>query len=304
MTKFLPRLAYLLIVIVLCAGSAFSQENIKSQILDGNGNPRFIQLESAVEFNSKSSDFLRQTLNLEQNESFVLNRYEDDKLGQSHYRYQQYFNGVKVEHGDYVVHAKGTKATSLNGDYKKIPQNFIVEPTLSESQALSKALAFVNAEEYMWESLENEEFAKQTETAKTFYPKGELVIVENKLPEAKAELNLTYKFNIYAAKPVSRAFIYVNAITGEIEGVNAIIKNAAEVGSADTRYSGTKSIATDSYNSSYRLRDYTRGNGIETYDCNTSTSYTAAVDFTDNDNNWTAAEYDNAAKDNGALSKS
>jgi len=304
MTKFLPRLAYLLIVIVLCAGSAFSQNNIKSKILDGNGNPRFIQLESAVEFNSKSSDFLKQTLNLEQNESFVLNRYEDDKLGQSHYRYQQYFNGVKVEHGNYIVHAKGTKATSLNGDYKKIPQNLNVEPSLSESQALTKALAYVGANEYMWESTDNEEFAKQTEPAKTFYPKGELVIVENNLSESKAvrsQLNLAYKFNIYAAKPVSRAFIYVNAITGEIESVNAIIKNAAEIGSADTRYSGTKSIATDSYNSSYRLRDFTRGGGIETYDCNEGTSYTRAVDFTDTDNNWTAAEYDNADKDNGAL---
>jgi Zn-dependent metalloprotease len=51
----------------------------------------------------------------------------------------------------------------------------------------------------------------------------------------------------------------------------------------------------------YRLRDYSRGNGIETYNLNHSTSISNAVDFTDNDNNWTASEFHNANKDYGAL---
>jgi hypothetical protein len=43
-----------------------------------------------------------------------------------------------------------------------------------------------------------------------------------------------------------------------------------------------------------------RGNGIMTYNMNKRTNYSAAVNFTDADNNWTAAD-NNVNKDNGAL---
>ncbi|HAF28623.1 MAG TPA: peptidase M4 [Bacteroidales bacterium] len=307
MTRFLQKLAFVFIMIGLFSGTVFSQKNIKSQITDDNGSPKFIQLENAVEFNSKSSELLTEMLNLKQDETYVLNRSEKDKLGQSHYRYQQYYYGVKVEHGNYIVHTKGTKATSLNGDYKEISENFNIIPSLTEPQALTKALAFVGANEYMWESSANEEFAKQTEPAKTFYPKGELVIVENNLSESKSvrsQLNLAYKFNIYAAEPVSRAYIYVNAVTGEVVMKDDIIKTVAASGPADTRYSGTKTINTDSYNGSYRLRDYTRGEGIIIWDMNEGTNYSAAVDFTDLNNTWSAAEFDNENKDNIAMEAS
>jgi hypothetical protein len=51
--------------------------------------------------------------------------------------------------------------------------------------------------------------------------------------------------------------------------------------------------------SSYILADATRGLGINTF--NMKKNYTTAVNFTDVDNNWTAAEFDNTNKDNGAL---
>ncbi|MDA3954146.1 MAG: M4 family metallopeptidase, partial [Bacteroidales bacterium] len=307
MTKFLQKLAFILIVSGLFAGTAFSQKNIKSQILDDNGTPKFVQFENAVDFDAKSSILLKDVLNLEQEESYVLNRSEKGKLGQSHYRYQQYYKDIKVEHGTFIVHANDSKVSLLNGDHKKIPNNFITKPTLTEAQALSKAIAFVAADEYMWEKAENELFAMQTEASKTFYPNGELVIVENNLSEIKSvnsELNLAYKFNIYAAEPVSRAYIYVNAITGEVVMKDDIIKTVAATGPADTRYSGPRNIDTDSFDGSYRLRDYTRGNGIIIWDMNEGTSYTAAVDFTDNDNSWTAAEFDNIEKDDIAMEAS
>ena len=70
---------------------------------------------------------------------------------------------------------------------------------------------------------------------------------------------------------------------------------------ADTRYSGSQSIQTTLSGSSYILADATRGSGINTYNMKKGTSYTAAVNFTDADNNWTAAEYNNTNKDNGAF---
>ncbi|WP_460504030.1 M4 family metallopeptidase, partial [Hymenobacter agri] len=76
---------------------------------------------------------------------------------------------------------------------------------------------------------------------------------------------------------------------------------ASASGTFATRYMGTRTALTDQLNGSYRLRDYTRAAGIETYNLRTGTNTAAAVDFTDADNNWTAAEFNNTAKDNAAL---
>ena len=59
---------------------------------------------------------------------------------------------------------------------------------------------------------------------------------------------------------LSRAYIYVDAHTGEIVHKNDIIKHAVASGTLATRYSGTRTTNTDSYSGSYRLRDYSRGN--------------------------------------------
>ncbi|MEL7003484.1 MAG: M4 family metallopeptidase, partial [Bacteroidota bacterium] len=100
-------------------------------------------------------------------------------------------------------------------------------------------------------------------------------------------------------EPLSRSYIYVDAKNGNVVHTNDIIHHANATGTAATRYSGTKTIHTETTSGGYRLRDYTRGLGIETYDLNTSTNYNNAVDFVDANNSWT--EWNNAQKDNGAL---
>jgi hypothetical protein len=58
---------------------------------------------------------------------------------------------------------------------------------------------------------------------------------------------------------------------------------------AATRYSGTQSIQTTLSGGSYILSESTRGNGVNTYNMQTGTNYSSAVEFRDADNNWTAA---------------
>jgi hypothetical protein len=62
----------------------------------------------------------------------------------------------------------------------------------------------------------------------------------------------------------------------------------------------TQSIQTALSGSSYILSDVTRGNGVQTYNMKKGTNYGSAVNFTDSDN-WTAAEFNNVNKDNGAF---
>lgn len=277
---------------LLFLNASFAQE-IEKQKLDRNGYPTFVKFDTKTKAFSKAEtkDVLSSIFNLSKNDEFKTLRSEKDQIGFTHERLQQYYRGIKVENGVYIVHSRKGMIESLSGEYKVV-KDINITPSISQKEATQNAIDFVGAEKYMWE------------IDKTYYPEGKLVIIENdynKHPKAEKEMVLAYKFNIYATYPLSRAYIYVDAHTGEIVHKNDIIKHAVAAGSLDTRYSGTKTSNTDSYSGSYRLRDYSRGNGIETYNMNMGINYGAATDFTDNDNNWTSGEWDNADKDNAAF---
>ena len=254
-----------------------------------------------IKFNSNekkslqnSKQVLKQRLDLNSNYDLVKEKSETDQIGFTHEKYQQSFKGVKVEFGKYIVHAKNGIIQTMSGELFDTKTVKII-PTISKTQALTNAINYVGAQRYLWQ--DNQSAKKMDSYQK---PEGKLVILPGKILNSKTS-HLAYKFDIYATKPVSRAYIYIDAHSGAFLYKNSIIKHATVEGSADTRYSGTKTIKTESINGSYRLHAYTRGNGIETYDMNTGTNYNNAVDFTDNDNNWSAAEYNNSAKDNAAL---
>ncbi|UOR05145.1 M4 family metallopeptidase [Hymenobacter aerilatus] len=266
-----------------------------------NDSPTLVQLRGAKSSYalSEANKALREQLQLATNDQLLRTKTSADALGYVHEKYQQYYRGIKVEHGDYTVHAKQGQIESLSGRLTRI-EKLEVQPALAEAAALQRALSFVGARQYMWQDANEEALLQeqQQNPAATYKPKGELVILG--VGENEEKPVLAWKFNVYAKAPVSRAYLYVDAHSGEVVFKDDIIKHAAATGNFATAYSGTRSLATDSYNGSYRLREATRGNGIETYNCKKGNSYTSAVDFTDADNNWTAAEYNNANFDNAA----
>lgn len=213
---------------------------------------------------------------------------------------QQYYKGIKVEFGVQNVVSENDNLKTVNGKYVEI-QNIETKPKLTEREALNIALKEVGAKEYMWEKKENEDFLKKEQNDKnaTFYPNAEIVIIEKEMLGEKPTPTLAYKFNIYASNPLSRDYIYIDAVNGEILLKDPIIKHIQGTGA--TRYSGQRTIETQQNGNQYKLRDYSRGNGIETYNMNKTANYAGASDFIDNDNNWTSSEYNNANKDNAAL---
>ena len=290
---------FLWTILTLVTAFSFAQQ---SQKITVKNVPKF---ETEITKISKTSgiNYLKQRVKASNVEDFKIVKSYNDDLGFEHIRVQQTYKNIPVVFGEYVLHTKHNQLKSFNGDYFTIG-NLNVQPTLSKSEAFNKAINYVNAQSYMWEN------TKEASLMNYSKPEGELVILpalNQKDSKVQTQPKLAYRFDIYATKPVSRAFIYIDANTGEFLYKDNIIAHVKADGSANangtaaTRYSGTKTIQTDSFNGSYRLRDYTRGNGIETYDMNTGTNYNSAVDFTDNDNNWTAAEYNNSAKDNAAL---
>jgi len=303
--------AALLLLGTLATTAAQAQDTasrVQAKVLGADNQPELVQFNAAGKLAYRGVDarqVLRQHLALTPADEMVQRSAETDALGFTHQKFNQFYQGVRVEHASYTTHAKGGTVESISGDFEKIT-NLNTNPLLSTSAALSRALAFVGAKQYMWQDL-GEETGLKHETGKasaTYYPQGELVIVRNELTtraEAKGQPVLAWKFNIYAQEPVSRAYIYVDARTGEIVLQDKIIKHAGATGTFATAYSGNRTINDGTTTGGFYLREgTTRGLGIETYNMKKGTQYNRATDFVDADNNWTAAEYNNATFDNVA----
>ncbi|MEW6469766.1 MAG: M4 family metallopeptidase [Bacteroidota bacterium] len=243
---------------------------------------------------------LRQTLQIGEDQSFKIYRKETDQLGYVHTRYQQYYKGVKVEGGEYLVHERGGFTYLANGCWFD-GINVGSVPVLTEEQALGFAVQHIDAVKYKWEIAEEEAWLKYVwkDPSKTYYPKGELIIALVNDDFAKKDFRLAYKFDIYAAEPMSRNYVYVDALTGEVINKRDRIHHADVPAGGITMYAGNQTWTADQVNpTSYRLRETARGQGLETYNLLNGTNYGNAVDFTDSDNNWTStANDDHAAHD-------
>ncbi|MEQ3691531.1 MAG: M4 family metallopeptidase [Flavobacterium sp.] len=337
MKKNLHKKIALFTAVSLFSCAAIAQEtdkNIKLKKTDAYGQTSFLSFNEISTYKSiEAEKVFKEQLNIQDGTQLVKLYTETDKLGFTHDKYQMYQSGVKIEFATYTVHSKNGKITAMNGEMYKTNTVSLV-PEITAQDALQKAIQHLNAKQYLWDNAS--EAAKLDNYKK---PQGELVLLpifndnSQKLSDA-SNLKLAYKFDIYATQPLSRGDVYVDAQTGDILFYNATIKHATHFGysssifnkdskcdtfltqeetkkiatsfdalvsgTAATRYSGSKTIQTTLSGSSYVLKDATRGSGINTYDLNTSTNYNSAVNFTDNDNNWTTAEH-TANKDNGAL---
>lgn len=228
--------------------------------------------------------------------SFNLVKTDYDHLGFKHHRYQEYYKGYKIEGSMLIAHSKLNQLRAFNGEWYKDIQmaNSLV---LNEEHALSYALKKISAKKYKWENAIEEAHMREVLNNPnfTFKPKGDLVI----LPVIKGkEISFlyAYKFNIYAEEPLYRANVYVDAATGNVIKEQNLICTVNSIGTANTKYSGTKSITTDYTGTLYRLRETGRGNGIETYNMKNTTTY-SATDFTNTANSWTTTTADQAATD-------
>lgn len=245
------------------AGTTVLAENQETHL------PGFIEFNKGSQI--KQSDFANWSgtaLNLPIHASFQAYSVETDDLGFTHTRYRQYVNGVPV-HGTMVItHAKNGVIESVNGDYfTNFQSGYSRAAVISEATALQAALNKVNAKSYMWE---NKAVEASLRTALqqpdfSYEPKGELVIVHKENADySAANMVLAYRFDIFAEEPFSRKNIFVDASTGEVVATDNLLHAADETGTANTVYSGTRTISSSKSGSTYSLLETGRGKGIET----------------------------------------
>ncbi|MFN0200013.1 MAG: M4 family metallopeptidase [Bacteroidia bacterium] len=252
---------------------------------------------------AKTVSFLRAYLNAKEKDELRLVKIETDKLGYTHQKYQRYYDGIKVEHDVIKVHSKGNWIYSLNGEWKNI-MDTETRPIYTEEDARQIALSYIGAKEYKWEVPAEEAFLRleKNNPEATYFPHATLVYIDDFRSEDRLG-RLAYKFDIYAHRPISRTHLYIDANNGNVLCSDAVLKHANALGTAETHYSGTQPITTDNYNGKYRLRE-TRGTAnvqIQTFNMQQNIVFGDAIDFTDNNNQWTAAEYNNPNQDDAAL---
>ncbi|MFL5752468.1 MAG: M4 family metallopeptidase [Bacteroidia bacterium] len=262
--------------------------------------PNFIRFAAGQEISQDQfENWAMYALNLDGAMSLKAYKTEKDNFGFIHTRFHQYYNSVLIEGTSLITHAKNGRLVSVNGDFIQ-DTKAATTVSLSEKAALQKALGKVNAKRYKWENKDHENALKTAfnDPGFGFFPKGELVIVQkNGENYSAASTRLAYKFNIYAEEPLYRAYIYVDANSGEIINEKNLICTIDVAGTANTKYSGTQTITCDNYGTGqYRLRETGRGTGIETYNLNNSMTYTN-TDFTNASSTWNVTGTNQAAGD-------
>jgi Zn-dependent metalloprotease len=216
---------------------------------------------------AEAQQVLRQQLGLKPTDSFVRTRTTTDLRGGVHERYAQYYQGVPVENGVYLVHARQGRILSLNGDYEPIGQ-LNVTAAVPAAQALQQALQAPGAER----ASERQFPAEQRRSAAAplvALSKGELVIVSNLTPTLAVETpTLAWKFDVGTAQGENRALCYVDARSGKVLGHLPLSADAAPAqplakplkttavvsASADTYWHGTRKMVTDVGPRGYILR--------------------------------------------------
>jgi Zn-dependent metalloprotease len=279
--------------------AGFAQNKLSDLIKGNNGVSNHYTTLSADQQIRYDASKLNDQLGLDKNSKLVLIKNEPDQLGEIHYRYYQTYQGYKVENSMFIVHTKDGIITGMTGT---IVTAF--DPQMSSrltrayvaKEAIQLAIKSVHAERYMWENPEKEQALKKqfNKQDTTYYPRANLVWYSPGGEINPDSLRLAYKVDVYAEKPLSRSYIYVDAQTGAVLGTSSILNNTDATGTANTTYSGTRTIHSDLGQGIYYLQDLTRGGGIFTRHGESGTYsnvYTSATA------NWSLTGNDQAAMD-------
>lgn len=283
---------------------SFAQQNDTLEIhRNAEGKIRFARFRANDKIQLQNVPvFLKTLLQANDNDSFKLLRKTTDIHGITHQRFQQYYNGIKVEDAQYLTHGRNGMIETINGDFKKVDISSVA-PTINEQTALGKALNYVKAKKYKWEDPGMETFVKKNTSNPnaTYYPNGEIVITRDFINGGKS-LKLAWKFTISSLNPSNEQEIYVDAKNGDIIRNTPLILDANPPATAQTKYSGVQNIIGDSFNGSYRLRENRNGVNLLTLNMqNSTTNYAGATDFTNFNTNWASGSWTNFTQDQAAL---
>ena len=204
---------------------------------------------------------------------------------------QQFYKGVKVEHGVVNITASNGNAIFIQLEYYPVADQLSTTPVINEA----------TARQYL---------EKTTGIPATRLPAAEpasLVIVRTY--EDDSSVCLAWKIELTEPVTADAAYYYMNAATGKLVLKDAITKHSNVNGTAATRYSGVQQIVTDNGGSDpakpFRLRQLRNGHEIITLNFHgnekIAQNVSRVTDYADNDNNWESTEHAGTANADACL---
>ncbi|MBX2891784.1 MAG: M4 family metallopeptidase [Saprospiraceae bacterium] len=175
----------------------------------------------------------------------VLIEESTDKFGITHFKFQQFHEGLPIFGSRYILHEKDGRVLNANGRYSP--------------QADANPQPGINAETAV-------AFAKRAMKAQAYHTRqadAVLCFIDPDFPEVSESLRLAYQVDLHSTEPFDKRRYFLDAITGKILCQFPLILNEGVPSTAKTRYYGIQHIITDSIGpQQIVLRDPTRGEGI------------------------------------------
>lgn len=183
-----------------------------------------------------------------------------DQLGQSHIRFDQYFNGVKVFEGEAISHVDGKGRVEVTNALRG---NLGVDttPAISAATATSRALAAVNALGGTSASADLEILPQGQRSATTRLVWHVAIDVEN---DAQDRASWDY---------------FVDAKSGDVVLSFNSLETSNVTGTGKTQYIGDQSASLDKVSTTFFLRDVFRSSGNFTCDKNNKTNAPQCTTF-------------------------
>lgn len=232
-------------------------------------------------------DSNKQLFPFEASKHLTLIKTQKDKLGMTHYVFNQSINGVPIDGARFIVHTdKNGKITAINGDvHANLPKNF------KSSNKVTKTKAIQTAWKHIGEQPKKEQRKalafKGAKKVSDTVQKSKLVI----LKDGKS-FKLAYRVALQFIDPYPANWqVYVDAANGDVlKSFNAVNNDGPTTGSGYGVLGDYKSLNTYLSGGTYYLFDTTKAmNGvIETYTANSGSSL-PGVYSVDSNNAWTAA---------------
>ena len=271
-------IAFVLATSLLISTSAFGV---------GNQSLAEMTLQSQQQLNG-----MREALGVDENHSFQAQNMQTDSLGQTHVRFQQFYQGIRIWGGEVITHTQANRMAQPPTSMLKQDIQVDITPKLSSADALAVIEKHI-----------------APRTSFTIKPVSELVIypettrraiarktlVSGKEPNAQdfvtetTGYQLAYYVHTERENPGNTQHIdyLIDAHTGAIIEQWDSLQTTNAIGIGNSQYSGTVQLNTNSVASGFELRDLTRpANGSNVvYNLDHSTAGTGTI-YKDTDNTW------------------
>ncbi|MBS1767701.1 MAG: M4 family metallopeptidase [Acidobacteria bacterium] len=235
---------------------------------------------------------MRGQFGLDADAGFAPTRALTDAFGQTHSRFNQTYRGVKVWGGEVIAHTDSEGQALAPTNVLKSHISLNTTPSISREEALAAAVG---------DLAPKGAFASEPQAELVIYPVQSQfehsipmqATLDDSASGRTQDLVLRYALAYHISTDLQNGVgetkqmnYMVDAHTGAILSKWNALRTADATGTANTQYSGTRSIHTDSTGSTYQMVDNYRAMHISTYNLNHGTGSGTGTIYTDSDNTW------------------